>query len=191
MTAEPRHNDFIPPPDEAVALPTPELATRLLAYLVALEDASGGYRQPQVVSQLHPNNIHLAGSWPDHAVKPHREAFLFAIGEAWAWLLLRPGARRVRQRRQHPAGAPHHHRQRPPARPAGRVGLGLPAPPRGRGRAARTPAGPGPAGGGAPGPRSCGCAGASGAWPPPGRPERGRHRDAQALAGFLWAELAA
>jgi len=104
MTAEPRHSDFIPPPDEAVELPTPELATRLLAYLVALEDASGGYRQPQVVSQLHPNNIHLAGSWPDHAVKPHREAFLFAIGEAWAWLLLRPGARRVRQRRQHPAG---------------------------------------------------------------------------------------
>jgi len=91
--------------------------------------------------------------------------------------VLRAGAKRVFQRGVDPAGPHHQDRQRPPARPAGGVGLGLPVPPRRRARAARTPAGPGPPGGGpclAAQLRLCGRSRA------PGRPhrlqERGRHR---------------
>ena len=82
------------------------------------------------------------------------------------------------QRRLDPAEPHHQDRQRPPARPAGRVGLGLEAPPTGRGRAARAPAGPGSPGGR---PRLGRAAAAVPALPAAGRPQglhqRGRHRD--------------
>ena len=59
---------------------------------------------------------------------------------------LRAGPKRVLQRHQRPPRPAHQGRQRPPARPTGRVGLGLPAPPRRR-RADRPPsAGPAPSG---------------------------------------------
>ena len=49
------------------------------------------------------------------------------------------------QRHQRPPRPAHQGRQRPPARPAGRVGLGLPAPPRRRRADRPPPAGPAPA----------------------------------------------
>jgi hypothetical protein len=85
MPAEPRRLDFIPPPADAVALPTPELAMRLLAYLVALEDAFGGPDNQLSALPLHPDSVVHAGTWPDH-IDRHDEPFLRAISEAWAWL---------------------------------------------------------------------------------------------------------
>ena len=52
---EPRRTDYIPPVDDAVALPTPELAMRLLAYLVAFEDHDGGYGAAFNSTHLHPD----------------------------------------------------------------------------------------------------------------------------------------
>jgi uncharacterized protein (TIGR02391 family) len=84
---EPPRTDYIRPVDDAVALPTPELAVRLLAYLVALEDANGGYGVPFNALQLHPDAIAHAGTWPEHTNGQHHELFLCAISEAWAWLV--------------------------------------------------------------------------------------------------------
>src|SRR6266545_1771791 len=84
---EPRRTDHIPPVDDAVALPTPELAMRLLAYLVALEDHYGGYGVPFSALQLHPDAVASAGTWPEHTNGQHHELFLRAISEAWAWLV--------------------------------------------------------------------------------------------------------
>jgi uncharacterized protein (TIGR02391 family) len=78
MTAVSDPRDFIPPPQQAIALPAPELAVRLLAWFVALEDAQP-IHQP---SQIHPGNILNHGTWPHHAT----DAFLRAVAEAWAWL---------------------------------------------------------------------------------------------------------
>jgi hypothetical protein len=84
---EPRRTDYIPPVDDAVALPTPELATRLLRYLVALEDASGGYGAALNASQLRPDAVAHAGTWPEHTAGQHDPLFLRAISEAWWWLV--------------------------------------------------------------------------------------------------------
>jgi len=84
---EPQRTDHIPPVDEAVALPTPELAMRLLAYLVALEDHYGGYGVPFSALQLHPGSVASAETWPEHTNGEHHEVFLRAISEAWAWLI--------------------------------------------------------------------------------------------------------
>jgi transposase len=97
--------------------------------------------------------------------------------------VLRPGAKRVLQRRQHAAGAHHQDRQRPPARPAGGVGLGLPAPPRGRGRPARASAGPGPPGGG---PRLGRAAAAVRALPAAGRPQGLQERGSSPRSPGSW-----
>jgi uncharacterized protein (TIGR02391 family) len=72
---------LIPPPEQAIALPVPELAVRLLSHLVAAEDAN-----PHTPGLLHPYGVSLNGHWPHHAVGQHAEAFLRAIAEAWAWL---------------------------------------------------------------------------------------------------------
>jgi uncharacterized protein (TIGR02391 family) len=84
---EPRRIDFIPPPDEATALPTPELAVRLLAYLVALEDALGGHGIALGASQLRPDAVAHSESSPEHTKGQHDEPFLRAVSEAWAWLV--------------------------------------------------------------------------------------------------------
>jgi uncharacterized protein (TIGR02391 family) len=84
---EPPRTDYIPPVDDAVALPTPELAMRLLAYLVAFEDHYGGSGAPFNSSQLHPDAVAHAGTWPEHTQGQHHEPFLRAISEAWAWLV--------------------------------------------------------------------------------------------------------
>jgi hypothetical protein len=84
---EPRRTDYIPPVDDAVALPTPELAMRLLAYLAAFEDHYGGYGVPFSALQLHPDAVASAGTWPEHTDGQHHELFLRAISEAWAWLV--------------------------------------------------------------------------------------------------------
>jgi transposase len=106
--------------------------------------------------------------------------------------VLWPGAKRVLQRHVDAAGAHHQDRQRAPARPAGRVGLGLPAPPWRRARAPRTPPGPGLCG---PRPRLGGAAAAVRPLPAPGRPqglqERGRHRDRPRARRVVWAEMTA
>lgn len=84
---EPQSTDYIPPVDQAVALPTPELAMRLVRYLVALEDNAGGYGVPFNASQLHPDTVAHAGTWPDHTGGRHDPLFLRAISEAWWWLV--------------------------------------------------------------------------------------------------------
>lgn len=84
---EPRRTDYVPLVDDAVALPTPELATRLLAYLAALEDHYGGYGVLFSALQLHPDAVASAGTWPEHTDGQHHELFLRAISEAWAWLV--------------------------------------------------------------------------------------------------------
>jgi uncharacterized protein (TIGR02391 family) len=86
MITEPRRTDFIPPPEEAVALPTPDLAMRLLAYLVAVEDAYGGPGTQLAALPLHPDTVVHAEAWPEHAAG-HDEPFLRAVSEAWAWLV--------------------------------------------------------------------------------------------------------
>jgi hypothetical protein len=64
---EPRRTDYIPAADQAVALPTPALAMRLLPYLVALEEHFGGYGHDLNASQLRPDAGANVGTWPDHA----------------------------------------------------------------------------------------------------------------------------
>jgi hypothetical protein len=63
---EPQATNFIPEADQAVVLPTPELAMHLLRYLVALEDQSGGYGNNLNASQLDPDAVAHAQIWPDH-----------------------------------------------------------------------------------------------------------------------------
>jgi hypothetical protein len=84
---EPQPTHYIPSVDEAVALPTPELAMRLLRYLVALEDHNGGYGNPLNASQLHPDTVAHAETWPEHTGGRHELLFLRAISEAWWWLV--------------------------------------------------------------------------------------------------------
>jgi uncharacterized protein (TIGR02391 family) len=86
MIVEARKADFIPPAEQAIDLPVPELAVRLLAYLVALEDAFGGYGAALNAPALHPDAVGHAGTWPEHATGPD-DLFLRAMGEAWAWLI--------------------------------------------------------------------------------------------------------
>jgi hypothetical protein len=83
---EPQPTNFIPEADQAVALPTPELAMRLLRYLVALEDQSGGYGNNLNASRLDPDAVAHAQIWPDHTGEQHDPLFLRAISEAWWWL---------------------------------------------------------------------------------------------------------
>ena len=90
------------------------------------------------------------------------------------------------------AGSDHQMRQRAPARPAGRVGLGLPAPPPGDPGVAPPP-GWGVARDGRPGLDRP--AEAVRTVPPPARPQErqaaGGHRRRPRVAGFLWAEMTA
>ena len=83
---EPQPTNFIPEADQAVALPTPELAMRLLRYLVVLEDQSGGYGNNLNASRLDPDAVAHAQIWPDHTGEQHDPLFLRAISEAWWWL---------------------------------------------------------------------------------------------------------
>ena len=83
---EPQPTNFIPEADQAVALPTPELAMRLLRYLVALEDQSGGYGNNLNASRLDPDAVAHAQIWFDHTGEQHDPLFLRAISEAWWWL---------------------------------------------------------------------------------------------------------
>src|SRR6266540_3484412 len=84
---EPRRTDFIPPVNQAVALPTPELAMGLLRYLVALEDHFGGYGHDLNASQLRPDAVAHAATWPEHTGGQHHPLFLRAISEVWWWLI--------------------------------------------------------------------------------------------------------
>jgi len=74
--------DFVPPPEQAIALPAAELAVRLLAWFVTLQ-GNDPNSQPSI---LHSNNITVQSSWPYHAVGRRAGEFLRAIAEAWAWL---------------------------------------------------------------------------------------------------------
>jgi hypothetical protein len=67
----PTHRPHLPV-DEAVVLPPPELAMRLLAYLAALEDHYGGYGVPFNASQLHPDAVASAGAWAERAWRLRR-----------------------------------------------------------------------------------------------------------------------
>jgi uncharacterized protein (TIGR02391 family) len=84
---QPQPIDYVPSVDEAVALPTPELAMRLLRYLVALEDHNGGYGNNLNALQLDPDAVAHAQTWPDHTGGQHHPLFLRAVSEAWWWLL--------------------------------------------------------------------------------------------------------
>lgn len=75
----PSTGEHIASGDEAVALPVPVLALQLLRYFNAA-NASGG-------TQLcHPNNVVNRHSWDGHPKVDH-PGFLYAISEAWAYLV--------------------------------------------------------------------------------------------------------
>jgi len=73
-------SDFIPPADDAVILPPPVLAMRLLRFFRAA-NAEGG------TTMCHPHNLVVAGNWPSGSLGVSWRKFQQALMEAWSYLV--------------------------------------------------------------------------------------------------------